>query len=223
MKRRAVQRLAKSCVAPSFPELRVHGDLLARWDEDPILRGFLFERHDDFVRVVVLGQPLFVPDDGISLGVGEELGDFSFGGDADERELMAEMLQRADGQGRAFLAGVSDCASLAATAVQMSEDRRDPALGAEIRAYCVLWSGLVGGATAQLDEIIAASRDFEVEYQFDLLTRVTLVREALERSEDRGARAAGGLGGRNREGAEARLKVASRQRPRGPRGCAWAA
>ena len=162
----------------------MHDDLLARWDGDPILRGFLFERHDGFLRLVVLGQALFVPDDGISLGVGEQLGDFSFAGDADEHELMAEMLQLADGEGRAFLARVSDCASLAATAVRMSEDRMDPALGTEIGAYCLLWTGRVGEAAAQLDETIAASQRLRGGVPVRSADARDPRARALERSED---------------------------------------
>jgi hypothetical protein len=96
---------------------------------------------------------------------------------------MATMLRCAEGDGRAFLARVSDCASLADVTSELPEDRLDPALGAEIRAYCLLWTGGVDEAAAALDELIAAAGAFEVEYEFELFTRIVRVREALGRSD----------------------------------------
>ena len=187
MKLRGVQRLISRYVAPSFPELQLSRDLLVRWDGDPIVRGFVFDRsqmNNDIVRLDAFAQPLFVPVEYVSLGVAKTLGDFLFDDRANEPEVTAQMLARAEREGRLFLETVSDCASLADTVLKMPGDRIDPRLGGEIRAYCLLWTGRTDAAIAQLDDLIEQLRDFQVEYELELLDRVKRVRQALERSED---------------------------------------
>src|SRR5688500_1696812 len=106
MKLREAKRLISRYLAPSFPELQPADDMLVRWDGDPILRGFVLDRsqmHKDMVRLYVFAQPLFVPAEVIYLSIGRALGDFLLEESADEGEVMAEMLSRAERDGRPFL------------------------------------------------------------------------------------------------------------------------
>ena len=182
MTRRDVQRLVRRYLAPSFPELKLTGDVLARWDGDPIARGFVFDRHAGFVRLEAWAQPLFVAADDVHLGVAETLGDFRL--DGDEREVMTEMLRRAESDGRAFLARVSDCASLAATAHELPGDRIDPSHAAQACGYCLLWLGRTEEAARELDRAAELVQPIEAEWDLELLGEIKLVRDALERSED---------------------------------------
>ena len=184
MKRREVQRLVRQHLAPSFPELELTGDLLARWDGDPIARGFVFDRHEDFVRLEAWAQPLFVPADDVYLGIAETLGDFWLDGDADESKVVAEMLQRAESDGRAFLDRASDCSSLARTALEMPGDRMDPSHAAQASGYCLIWLGRGDEAAQQIDHAIEELQPIETEWDLALLGEIKLVRKTLERSED---------------------------------------
>ena len=186
MRRRRVERLVKRHIAPSFPELTLVRDLLVRWDGDPILRGFVFDRsrmHASLVRMEVFAQPLFVPADVVALSVAQELGQFLFDEVASEIELLEGMRALAEHEGRAFLQRVSDCAVLAQTVPAMPQDRMDDRLGDEIRAYCMVWLGRTAEARAVLDVLIHELREFEVEYEFELLSRVRHVSQTLERSD----------------------------------------
>jgi hypothetical protein len=186
MKLREVQRLIRRYVAPSFPELQLKGDMLVRWDGDPILRGFVFERlqmNEDMVRLHAFAQPLLVPADVVCLSVGAPLGDYVFD-DGNESEVMTQLLERAEREGRAILDRVSDCSSLAENVEDITEGRLDRDLSGEIRAYCLLWSGRPEEAADALDDVIEQLREFEVESELGTLTQVTQVREALERSEE---------------------------------------
>ena len=184
MKRREIQRLVQQYLAPSFPELELTGDLLARWDGDPIARGFVFDRHAGFVRLEAWAQPLFVPADDVSLGIAQTLGDFWLDGDADESTVAAEMLQRAESVGRAFLDRVSDCSSLAQTVLEMPGDRMDPSHAAQVSGYCLIWLGRAEEAAHQLDHAIEELHPIEAEWDLELLGEIKLVCETLERSED---------------------------------------
>ena len=75
----------------------------------------------------------------INLGIAQTLGDFWLDGDADASKVMAEMLKAAEDDGQAFLARVSDCASLAKTAHEMPDDRMGPCHAAQASGYCLLW------------------------------------------------------------------------------------
>jgi hypothetical protein len=186
MKLREVQRLISLYVRPRFPELRLVDDLVVRWDGDPILRGFAVERlqmNPDMVRLHAFAQPLFVPADVVYLSVGTPLGDYVFD-DGNEGEVMAQLLERAEREGRAILDRVSDCSSLAENVKDITEGRLDRDLSGEIRAYCLLWSGRPEEAADELDDVIERLREFEVESELGTLTQVTQVREALERSEE---------------------------------------
>lgn len=186
MKRRRVERLVKRHIAPSFPELTLVRDLLVRWDGDPIVRGFAFDRsrmHASLVRMEVFAQPLFVPADVVALSVAQELGQFLFDEVASEVELLEGMRALAEHEGRAFLRRVSDCAALAQTVRAMPPDRMDDRLGDEIRAYCMVWLGRTAEAHAVLEVLIHELRAFEVEYEFELLSRVRHVKQTLERSD----------------------------------------
>ena len=190
MRRRRIESLVKRHIAPSFPELTLVRDLLVRWDGDPIVRGFVFRRsgaHTSMVRMEVFAQPLFVPADVIGLSVAQELGQFLFDEVASEIELLEGMRALAEHEGRAFLRRVSDCAALAQTVRAMPSDRMDDRLGDEIRAYCMIWLGRTAEAQAVLEVLIHELRAFEVEYEFELLSRVRHVKQTLERS-DREAR-----------------------------------
>lgn len=187
MKLREVRRLISRYVAPSFPELQIVEDMLVRWDGEPILRGFVFERsqmNKDMVRLHAFAQPLFVPSEFVYLSVGEPLGDFLLDEDSDEGEVMAEILERAERDGRGILERVSDCSSLADNVMEITSGRMGRDLSGEIRAYCLVWIGRTDEAVAQLDEVIEQLRRFELEYELETLTQVTQVRQALERSED---------------------------------------
>lgn len=187
MKLRRLERLVERHIAPAFPELKLSRDLLVRFDGDPIVRGFVFDRsqmHGSIVRLDVFAQPLFVPAEGIFLSVATTLGEFVFDeDDATDAAVMTEMLALAETDGRSFLSSVSDCASLAQVVLEMPPDRMDDRLGAEIRAYCLLWTGRIGDAARELDELAENLRDFEVDWEFDALNRVKEVRQALRRSE----------------------------------------
>ncbi|CAN5275531.1 hypothetical protein BH20ACT16_BH20ACT16_04350 [soil metagenome] len=186
MKLREVQRLIGAYIAPSFPELRLSGDMLVRWDGDPIVRGFVFDRsqaHKEMVRLHVFAQPLFVPADVIYLSVAETLGDFLFDDPEKEADRMEEVLRRAEHEGRCFLERVSDCCSLAETMLTWPRGLMDEDLSGEIRAYCLLWSGRADEAAAQLDVVIDQLREFEVESELETLTQVTQIRKALGRSD----------------------------------------
>lgn len=186
MKLRELQRLVDRHVAPAFRELKLSRDLLVRWDGDPIVRGFVFDRsqmHGSVVRVEAFAQPLFIPSEVIHLSLGTTLGEFEFD-DHDTKALMAEILARAEKEGRAFLARVSDCAALAKTVLEMPEDRMDPNLGGEIRACCMIWIGRTGDGRTELEAVADRLRDFGVEWEFDLLDRVTQLLQTLERSPD---------------------------------------
>jgi hypothetical protein len=97
---------------------------------------------------------------------------------------MAQLLERAEREGRAILDRVSDCSSLAENVKDITEGRLDRDLSGEIRAYCLLWSGRPEEAADELDDVIEQLREFEVESELGTLTQVTQVREALERSEE---------------------------------------
>lgn len=185
MRRRRVEHLVKRHIAPSFPELTLVRDLLVRWDGDPILRGFAFARsraHASMVRLEVFAQPLFVPADVVGLAVAQELGQFLFDEVASEIELLEGMRALAEHDGRAFLQRVSDCAALAQTVPALPSDRLDGRLGDEIRAYCMVWLGRTAEAKAVLEVLIQELRAFEVESEFELLSRVRHVKQTLERS-----------------------------------------
>ena len=187
MRRRRIESLVKRHIAPSFPELTLVRDLLVRWDGDPIVRGFAFGRsrtHLSMVRMEVFAQPLFVPADVVGLSVAQELGQFLFDEIASEVELLEAMRVLAEHEGRAFLRQVSDCASLAQAVPTMPPDRMDDRLGDEIRAYCMIWLGRTAEAQAVLDVLVHELRAFEVEYEFELLSRVRHVKQTLERSDD---------------------------------------
>ena len=186
MNRRRVERLVKRHIAPSFPELTLVRDLLVRWDGDPIVRGFVFRRsraHSSPVRMEVFAQPLLVPADVIGLSVAQELGQFLFDDVASEIELLEGMRALAEHEGRTFLGRVSDCGALAQTVPAMPPDRMDGRLGDESRAYCMVWLGRTAEARDVLDVLIHELRAFEVEYEFELLSRVRHVKQTLERSE----------------------------------------
>lgn len=186
MKLRELQRLVERYVTPAFRELKLSRDLLVRWDGDPIVRGFVFDRsqtHGSVVRLEAFAQPLFIPSDVVQLSVGATLGEFEFD-DHDTEAVMAELLARAENEGRAFLARVSDCLSLTQTVLEMPEDRMDPNLGGEIRASCMIWIGRTADAKAELEAVAHRLRDFGVEWEFDLLNRVTQLLQTLERSPD---------------------------------------
>ena len=186
MRRRRVESLVKRHIAPSFPELTLVRDLLVRWDGDPIVRGFAFARsqmHASLVRMEVFAQPLFVPADAVGLSVAQELGQFLFDDVASEIELLEGMRALAEHEGRAFLQRVSDCAALAQTVPAMPPERMDDRLGDEIRAYCMIWLGRTAEAQAVLEVLIHELRAFEVEYEFELLSRVRHVKQTLERSD----------------------------------------
>lgn len=187
MRRRRIESLVKRHIAPSFPELTLVRDLLVRWDGDPIVRGFVFDRsrrNASMVRMEVFAQPLFVPAEGVGLSVAQELGEFLFDEVASEVELLEGMRALAEHEGRAFLQRVSDCAALAQTVPAMPPDRMDDRLGDEIRAYCMVWLGRTAEARDVLDVLIHELRAFEVEYEFELLSRVRHVKQTLERSDD---------------------------------------
>ena len=186
MRRRRIESLVKRHIAPSFPELTLVRDLLVRWDGDPIVRGFAFARsrkHASMVRMEVFAQPLFVPADVVGLSVAQELGQFLFDDVASEIELLEGMRALAEHEGRAFLRRVSDCAALAQTVPAMPPGRMDGRLGDEIRAYCMVWLGRTAEARDILDVLIHELRAFEVEYEFELLSRVRHVKQTLERSD----------------------------------------
>jgi hypothetical protein len=187
VRRRRIESLVKRHIAPSFPELTLVRDLLVRWDGDPIVRGFVFGRsraHASMVRMEVFAQPLFVPADAVGVSVGQELGQFLFDEVASEIELLEGMRALAEHEGRAFLRRVSDCAALAQSVPAMAPERMDDRLGDEIRAYCMVWLGRTAEARAVLDVLLHELRAFEVEAEFELLSRVRHVKQTLERSDD---------------------------------------
>ena len=169
MKRRDVQRLVRRHLAPSFPEFELTEDLLARWDGDPIARGFVFDRHADFVRLQAWAQPLFVPADDVNLGIAETLGDLWLDGDAHESKVAAEMLQQAPSDGRTFLHRVSDCSSLAKTVLELPGDRLDPSHTARASGCCLIWLGRAEEAAPQLDVAIEELEPIETEWDLELL------------------------------------------------------
>lgn len=187
MKRREVQRLLRQYAAPQFPEYDVMNDMLATCDGDPILRGLLLSRSQmdpRCVRALVVAQLLVVPKDYLSLGVSKELGDFCFDEPDAEAEVMAQLLARAEGEGRRFLAEVSDCAALAETAMHMPGHKMSRVLGREIRSYCLLWSGREGEATRELDELADDLSGSDDDVHKTILENVTRVARALAGSPD---------------------------------------
>jgi hypothetical protein len=187
VRRSRIESLVKRHIAPSFPELTLVRDLLVRWDGDPIVRGFAFARsrtHASMVRMEVFAQPLFVPANVVGGSLTQELGQFLFDEVASEIELLEGMRALAEHEGQAFLRRVSDCSALAQTVPSMAAARMDDRLGDEIRAYCMVWLGRTAEARAVLDVLIHELRAFELESEFELLSRVRHVKQTLERSDD---------------------------------------
>jgi hypothetical protein len=187
VKRRELERIVTRGFAPAFPELRLVKDMLVRWDGDPIVRGFLFGRsqmNDRMVRLHAYAQALLVPDDVVSLGVAQLLGDYFFDDEHDEAETVAEMLLAARTDGLAFLSRVSDCSSLADTALLVPGHKMDAVYGWEIRAYCLIWTGDLVGARDALERLRRDLSPSDFPWHAVILERAERVATALEDSPD---------------------------------------
>ncbi len=185
MTRKQLQRLVDRHLAPAFPELTFRADGLYRWDGDPVLRGFAFDRSSsnrDGVRVHVLAQPLLIPDDVVTLGLAELLDDV-FLRDGDEAELMAGVRAKAEGAGRAFLRRTSTCEALAASILQLRrEDGMGEGLAHEWRGACLAWIGEDAGAEAALARAAQENAAGTTAWEAEALERVRELQAALATS-----------------------------------------
>jgi hypothetical protein len=170
MKKREFERLART-LFPNAPEFKAKGNLLFVAPIGSILRGFCFESSSysaTSFRVYAFVQPMYIPLDLVTIGLGFEVSPGPRNWQADEPNLAERLRETMLEQAMPFLRCVGSPADVPHAVEWLRTERRaGGSLGPEAAAYSYAYAGDAAKArealTALVESCTTAIKGWEAE------------------------------------------------------------
>jgi hypothetical protein len=188
VKGKMFEKFASRFIIPEWPGFTVSGNLIYRIPVATIFKGFVFDSSGfsaDVFNPTVFVQPLYVPQDYITLTLGQRLlGNWEFSPEVEEEALASRLLRSMTTEGMPLLDLLATPEKIAKEAEKLNGAINSHSVR-RVVAYSLVWIGEDNEALQRLDKLLLMLEEMGKGVQkwaLHLHEEVSQLREALLRN-----------------------------------------